>query len=79
MACIAFIITSHACTGVGASFFMEHPIKTLTIPEINYIDIKIIDFNVIGRYGSLTTPFAGSGRAVQALCEETSKDNKGKE
>ena len=56
---------------------MEAPNQTfLTIPEINLIDINIIDFNAISGYGLLTTPFAGSGRAVQALCEGTSNDNK---
>jgi len=56
MACMAFIMISQACTGVEVSFFMELPKsrgKSLSqyhnYTTINYIDIKIIDFNMDSR------------------------------
>ena len=69
MACIAFIITSHVCTGVGVSFFMDSfPIRSLTIPEFNSIDIKIIDFNTLECHTiQLTMSCTGSKGIVPAL------------
>jgi len=52
-ACMAFIMTSHACTGVEVSFFMEvtkisgklgNPYHNYT--TVKYIDTNTIDFNI---------------------------------
>ena len=86
MACMAFIITSHACTGVEVSFFMEVTKISGKLPNqyrnyttINYIDIKIIDFNMDSRYYSLTTLFAGAVLAAWRACIITKRTQVKKE